>query len=142
MTHNFDKLFNFFEEFPQKLQERLIVSLSSKIFESRVRFAIGDTLNTLGLGSRTMALKRSFKILTPEITPNGLVYRIYSDNPQIERLDSGTIRDAKYTVGAKKMPDGTYAGVAPTGIKDKISNKVYGIIYDQIAATVNSILMD
>ena len=135
--HNLDKLLNTFENFPQILRSKLHVIGSSKTFASEVQLAISSEIDKLGFMSRAIALKKSFKILSPEVTPNGILYRIRSENPQITKLDSGTAPDARYTMGAKQLADGTFSGVVPTRIGDKIGKKVYKILYEHIADAVN-----
>lgn len=120
-------------EFPRKLREKMYAGFQSKILASSVNAAISAEIDKLGFQSRAIALKRSFKILSPEVTSNGIVYRIRSDSRQIPRLTSGTVPDARYTMGAKKLGNGMFSGTMPTRIGDKIAAKVQAVLYEQIS---------
>lgn len=132
IEHNFTEIAEAFKRFSEIALNKITKDIQSTAFAGSVEEIIHNEIDELGFSARADFLKKSFQFLTAEVTSSGLVYRIFSDSEQANKLNIGSAPSGQFTLGAKRLSNGMYSGVAPTRFMDKIAEKVNALIYEQI----------
>jgi len=140
VTHNYDEIAKMFKSLGAKVQRNVLSEIGSSYFGEKVQEIVEQEIDKLGFGARATFLKKSFKILSTEVTTSGLVYRITSDSSQATRLNEGAPPSSLYTLGTKMIGNGIYSGVEPTGFMEKIEQRAKDLVYEKVQAIIASTL--
>lgn len=118
-----------FRVLPDRIQENIVSAAGGITNEEMILRGIRESIDAVGLRTRTGRLKRSFRVVAVEKTSNGLVYRIGTDAPYAMRLNYGSAPSGFYTPGGGRGQSGgnrpyRYLDSANVSIAASLSQKV------------------
>lgn len=129
----FSELVRKFRVLPELVQQNILSASGGITNEEVILQGIRDSIDAVGLRTRTGRLKRSFRVVAIERTANGIVYRIGTDAPYAMRLNYGSAPSGFYTPGGGGNRPYRYLDSANVSVAAKLAQKVDGAIAKAIS---------